>query len=114
MIGQEDKVLIPLLIKGTVLFLFIMCILTVFFYAAGTRQDFTDRTQLMILRLSLLQGLFLGLGSAYGILYHGRFFFKKRIKSGLSALGAYLFSGSFGIGLAILSAFIIAAAEGSR
>jgi hypothetical protein len=69
------KPLIFLLVKRGVSFFFLMDLLTVFLYAAGTAQEFTDPTQVLLLRLSVLFGLLLGCGAVYGITLNLYYFF---------------------------------------
>jgi hypothetical protein len=74
------KPLIFLLVKRGVSFFFLMDILTVFLYAAGTAQEFTDPTQVLLLRLSVLFGLLLGCGALYGIILNVYFFFTRNAR----------------------------------
>jgi hypothetical protein len=110
------KVVIAVLIKRIVLFLFIMSLLTLFLYGIGTAQNFMDHTQLFLLRLSRLWGLFLIIGAFYGILLETGLAFRKggrRIFSSLGGLGVYTLLGIWGGLLAAVSTFINAAARGN-
>jgi hypothetical protein len=109
----EKKPVIEILVKRTVTFFFGMCLLTIFFYAIGTAQGFMDITQLMLLRLTITFGIFLGVGSVYGIilaLWLARKGLKVRYIGGI---GSYLLLSLFGILAAFVAAFIVVTAGGN-
>jgi hypothetical protein len=110
----EKKAVIEILVKRTVSFFFGMGLLTFFFYGIGTAQGFMDITQLLLLRLSVVWGLFLGVGSIYGIiltLWLARKGWKFLYARGL---GAYIFLSLFGILAAATAALIIVTAGGNE
>jgi hypothetical protein len=110
----EKKAVIAILVKRTVSFFFGMCLLTLFFYGIGTTQGFMDITQLLLLRLSIVWGLFLGVGSLYGIiltLWLARKGWKFLYVRGL---GAYMLLSLFGILVAAAAALIIVTAGGNE
>ncbi|MDR0624192.1 MAG: hypothetical protein LBG10_07155 [Treponema sp.] len=96
----------------TLFFLF-FCFFSLFLYTAGTRQGFTDKTQIFLLRLSLNLGLMLSICSVCGIggcipgVVRG-----PRLRHILTA-GAYLCLGVFGVAVSLVVSFIIAAAGGN-
>jgi hypothetical protein len=109
----EKKTVIEILVKRTVIFFLGMCFLTIFLYGVGTAQGFMDITQLLILRLIIIFGLFLGVGSVYGIfltLWLSRKGLKIRYIGGI---GGYLFLGLFGILAALIAVFIVVTAGGN-
>jgi len=63
---SKDK-LLYILVNRTVIFFFIMCLLTLSLYAAGTHQGFVDSTQLFLLRLYENLAIFLMVTSFCGI-----------------------------------------------
>ena len=62
-----EKKFLPLLISRTVIFFFVMCLLNMILYVIGTVQDFIDSTQLSLLRLHVVLGIFLTFSSLFGI-----------------------------------------------
>jgi hypothetical protein len=109
----EKKPIIVILVKRAVLFFFFLCALTVFLYGIGTAQEFMDRTQLMLLRLSVIFGLSLGVGSIYGIALNFWLGFHGRKFRFFGEAGLYTVLGIFGAVIATLAAFIIVAAGGN-
>jgi hypothetical protein len=109
----EKKPVIAILVKRAVLFFFFLCALTAFLYGIGTAQEFMDRTQLLLLRLSLVFGLSLGAGSAYGILLNCWLVLHGRSGRFFAGAGMYLALGVFGALIATAAAFIIVAAGGN-
>ncbi|MDR2419584.1 MAG: hypothetical protein LBD79_11115 [Treponema sp.] len=115
---MNKKPIIALLVKRTVSFFFAICILSFFLYGIGIVQGFMDTTQSNLLRLSVIFGLFLGVGALYGIVLdcvllvqgtnsaHG-------IKHYAGDIGAYIVVGLFGFALAAVAAFILVVAEGN-
>jgi hypothetical protein len=102
-----------MLFKGTVLFALFFCLFSLFLYAAGTRQGFTDETQIFLLRLSLNLGLVLSICSVCGIGFCLlRIFYSPHLRHILMA-GAYLCLGAFGLAVSLLASFIIAASGGN-
>jgi hypothetical protein len=109
----EKKPIIAILVKRAILFFFFLCALTVFIYGIGTAQEFMDRTQLMLLRLSVIFGLSLAVGSIYGIALNCWLVFHDRKYRFFTGAGAYIVLGLFGAVIATLAAFIIVAAGGN-
>jgi hypothetical protein len=107
------KSIFPVLLKCLVIWAFIMSILLLFFYAAGTRQGFTDRTQLRLLHLSLLTGVFLALVAVYGVLYNLYHLLKNKKFRSLFLTALCLLLGIYGAALAVFASFIRAAAGGN-
>jgi hypothetical protein len=88
--------LLPILINRTALFFFIMSILTLFLYAAGTIQDFTDSTQFMLLTLYSVLGIFLTISSFSGIALDLTRFIGTKKSRYIFRAGGYLFLMIFG------------------
>ena len=105
--------LLPILANRTVFFLFGMCLLTLYLYAAGTIQGFLDTTQFALLRLYVVLGIFLTVTAGCGMfLSFGRLFSQKKIRYFFRA-GGYLFLVLFGAVTVLLALFIIAMSEGN-
>jgi len=103
--------LLPILINRTALFFFIMSVLTLFLYAAGTVQGFTDATQFTLLALYSVLGIFLTITAISGIILDlGRFVSAKKGRYFLRA-GGYLFLVIFGI-VTVLAVMAILALSG--
>lgn len=109
----EKKPIIAILVKRAILFFFFLCALTVFLYGIGTTQEFMDRTQLMLLRLSVIFGLSLAVGSIYGIALNFWIAIHDRKYRFFAGAGMYIVLGVFGAVIATLAAFIIVAAGGN-
>jgi hypothetical protein len=110
----ERKTVIETLVKRTVIFFFGMCLLTIFLYGIGTAQGFMDITQVLILRLIIFFGLFLGVGPVYGIILT-LWLTRKGMKARyIRGMGAYLFLALFGILAALVAAFILVTTEGNN
>jgi hypothetical protein len=111
--GPEKKRRVFTLFQGAALFFFGLCLFSLFLYAAGTRQGFTDATQLLLLRLSRQLGLALSVCAAWGIICC--IFLKIRDPRFRWALrtGACLLLCAFGVLVNLLTSFIIAASEGN-
>ena len=104
--------LLPILINRTVLFFFLMSLLTLFFYLAGTAQGFMDSTQFLLLRLYTVFGIFLAITSASGVILDlSRLIRTKRIRY-LFRAGGYVFLVIFGIVTVIIVMAIIAISGG--
>jgi len=103
--------LLPILINRTALFFFIMSVLTLFIYAAGTVQEFTDATQFALLALYSVLGIFLTITAIFGIVLDlGRFISAKKVRYFLRA-GGYLFLVVFGV-VTVLAVMAILALSG--
>jgi len=105
--------LLPMLINRTALFFFIMSVLTLFLYAAGTVQEFTDATQSALLALYSVLGIFLTITSVSGIILDvtrfigakkGRYFFRA---------GGYLFLVIYGA-VTVMAVMAILALSGGE
>jgi hypothetical protein len=107
------KPILAILVKRTALFFFVMCLLTVFIYGIGTVQEFMDITQLFLLRLSALLGIFLAVASFYGIILDFWLALYNRKFRYAGGAGAYMLLGIFGALIAGFSVFIAAAAGGN-
>jgi hypothetical protein len=108
----REKVL-PILTSRTVIFFFIMCLLAVLLYAAGTTQGFIDTTQFALLRLSFVLGIFLAATSICGLFLDlGRFMRFKKLRYILRS-GGYLFLTFFGIFTVLMAMFIFAISDGN-
>ena len=104
--------LLPILVSRTVIFFFLICLLTLFLYMAGTFQNFIDTTQLFLLRLYSVLGVLLSISSACGsVLDLGRFSKTKKSRYLFRAAG-YLLLIVFGIVTTLAVTAIIAISEG--
>ena len=109
----KKKRLLPILVNRAAIFFFLVCLLTMFLYAAGTVQGFIDSTQLFLLRLYTVLGILLTLSSTLGIiLSFGRFFRVKKTRYLLRA-GGYIFLAVFGVVTVLVVVFIVAVSRGN-
>ena len=105
--------LLPILTSRTVIFFFVMCLLTIFLYAAGTVQGFLDSTQFALLRLYVVLGISLSAASVCGMfIAFGRLFKHKKIRYLFRACG-YILLVIFGSITVLAALFIIAMADGN-
>ena len=105
--------LLYILVSRTVIFFLIMCLLTLFLYAAGTMQGFIDSTQLSLLKLYEILGIFLLVTSICGIVLNLERFWKIKKKSYLFRAGGYLLIVVFSIVTIFMVMTIIALSRGS-
>ena len=85
-----------------------MCVLTLFLYVAGTIQSFIDSTQLFLLNLYFILGIFLTIAAASGLVLDlNRFSSTKKTRYLLRA-GGYVFLLLFGV-LTVFAASVITA-----
>jgi hypothetical protein len=120
--------LILMLLRRGVVFFALMSLFSIFLYALGTRQEFTDPTQFMLIRCSIVFGILLFCGAVYGLLLNLAFFFRYRFLkttnpaytrpgSGsfhfLQNLGVYMSLTILGLIIALGMAFILAITRGN-
>jgi len=105
--------LLYVLVNRTVLFLFVMCLLTLSLYAAGTIQGFIDSTQLFLLRLYEIFGIFLVATSFFGIVLDIERCVKMKKKRYLFRAGGYLLLVIFSITTVLTVMTITALSRGS-
>ena len=102
-----------ILVSRVVIFFFVMCLLTLFLYAAGTVQGFTDSTQLSLLSLYMVLGIFLTSTSFYGVLLNlRRFLLDKRTRYLLRTFG-YILLALFGVVTVLAVVFILTISKGN-
>ena len=105
--------LLPIIVSRIVIFFLLMSLLTLFLYAAGTGQGFTDTTQLALLKLYTVFGILLIVSSGYGIIVSiGRYIRFKRIKYFI-ATGTYLLFVILGGGTVVAALAIITLVSGN-
>jgi hypothetical protein len=101
------------LVNRTVIFFFVMCLLTLALYAAGTIQGFVDSTQLFLLTLYEGLGFFLMVTSFCGIVLDFERFFRVKRKRYLFRSLGYLLLLVFSITTVFAVMSIIALSRGS-
>jgi len=108
--------LLPILINRTVLFFFVMSVLTLFLYAAGTVQEFTDATQFALLALYSVLGIFLIVTSISGIVLDLTRFIASKKSRYVFRAGGYLFLVVFGVVtvMAVMAIFALSGGEGMK
>jgi uncharacterized membrane protein SpoIIM required for sporulation len=105
--------LFSILISRMVIFFFLMCLLTLFLYAAGTVQNFIDTTQLSLLRLYSIFGIFLAVSSGFGFALDLHRFVKTKKIRYLSRAGGYMLLLIFGATTVLTVISIIAVSSGN-
>jgi hypothetical protein len=109
----QRKSLGAILIKRAVFFSLALCFLNLFLYGIGTRQEFMDTTQLLLLRLSMVTGFFLAAGSIYGFFLQLWLVFHEKNNRLLRDAGMYLGLSLAGIAAALFAVLIIVFAKGN-
>ena len=105
--------LFPILVSRTVIFFFVLCLLTLFLYAAGTVQGFIDSTQLTLLSVYVVLGIFLTIASIGGVIVNlGRYFKNRKVRYVFRA-GGYMLLIIFGAISVLAVLFIITVASGN-
>lgn len=102
----EKKPILVVLIKRTIAFFSGLCLLLLFLYGIGSQQEFTDITQLMLLRGAVTVGFFLGCAACYGIVFNCWMIFHGRFRY-LGGIMSYIILGALGLGVAVLGTFIL-------
>jgi len=105
--------LIPILVNRTAIFFFLMCLVTLFLYGTGTLQGFTDFTQLSLLRLYIVLGIFLTVDSVYGVALDLERLIKNKKKRYLFRAGGYFLLVIFGAATVVTVIFIITLSKGN-
>jgi hypothetical protein len=105
--------LLPILVSRTVIFFSFMCLLTLFLYAAGTTQEFVDSTQLSLLRLYTVLGIFLTVGSVCGMALDLKRLIKIKKIRYLMRAGGYLLLAVLGAATVLVVMFIITLSRGN-
>ena len=111
--GLSKEKFLYLLVNRLAIFFFLMCLLSLFLYAAGTTQDFIDSTQLFLLNLHFILGIFLTAASVSGLLLDLSRFSLTRKKRYLLRAGGYVFLLVFGV-VTVLAASAITAISGGN
>ena len=106
--------LLPILVNRTVIFFFLMCLLTLFLYVAGTAQGFIDSTQNALLSVYIVLGIFLTISAIGGVVVDlGRFIKIRKIRY-LFRAGGYMLLMIFGAATVLAIMFIITLASGNN
>ena len=106
--------LFPILINRVAVFFFIMCLLTLFLYAIGTRQGFVDSTQFGLIRLYVVLGIFLvAISVCASVINIVRFVTAGKKVRYLLRAGAYLLLTVFGAVSVLVVLFILTLSKGN-
>lgn len=100
--------LLHIIVNRTVIFFFLMCILALLLYTAGTVQAFTDSTQLYLLWLSGALGILLAITSICGIALDIIRFIRQKKGNYLLRAGGYFLLLIFAIATVFIVMTIIA------
>jgi len=111
--GSSREKFLYLLVNRLAIFFFLMCLLTLFLYTAGTVQDFTDSTQLLLLNLYFILGIFLAAASVSGLFLDLNRFSKTKKTRYLLRAGGYVFLLVFGVVTVLASSAITAISGGN-
>ena len=104
---------LPILINRTVIFTFLICLLFITVYIAGTIQGFIDSTQLSLLKFYSIFGISLIVTSLCGTVIGIVRFFRNRKIRYLARASGYIFLVIFGLVTVLGSMFIITLTRGN-
>ncbi|MCL2007986.1 MAG: hypothetical protein FWG77_07860 [Treponema sp.] len=105
--------ILPILINRTSISFFIICLFTLFLYAAGTAQGFIDSTQFTLLSFYVIAGIFLGFSALAGFIINMGRLIKNKKKSYFFRACGYLFLVIFSIITILIVMAILAISEGN-
>ena len=105
--------LLPILVNRTVIFFFLMCLLTLFLYLAGTFQEFIDSTQINLLKVYSVLGILLTSTSAFGVILDISRMIGTKKAGYLLRAGGYLVLALFGVITVLIAIAIIAISRGN-
>ena len=105
--------LLPTLVNRTVIFFFLMCLFTLFLYFAGTIQGFVDSTQLGLLKVAVVLGIFLTVTSVYSMIFVLMRLFKLKKVRYLLRAGVYMLVAIFGAATVLAALFITTVSGGN-
>ena len=105
--------LLPLLVSRTVFFFLAASLFTLILYAVGTAREFVDSTQLSMLKLCSVSGIFLITASVYGAAFHLEKFIRTRKALCLLKTCGYLILAVFGA-VIVASAMLIITISGGN
>ena len=110
-VNSKEK-LLYILVNRTAIFLFLLCLLALFLYAAGTRQGFVDSTQIFLLNLSFILGIFLAIASIPGLILDLGRLLKTRKSRYLFRAAGYVLLAVFGAAVTLAVSVITAISAG--
>ena len=110
---SKEKLLLILVNRLVVLF-FLMCVFTIFLYAAGTVQGFIDTTQLSLLSFYVFMGIFLILAAILGTILESRRFFKSKKMRYLFRAAGYIIAMFLSAASVLAAMFIITISGGNN
>ena len=105
--------LLPILASRLVIFFFASCLLTLFLYGIGIVQEFTDSTQLALLRLYAILGIILSISSVYAMILAITRFVAEKKKRYLLRASFYLILLLFAAATVLSVIFIITMTGGN-
>ena len=106
--------LLPILANRTAVFFFVMCLLTLFLYIAGTVQEFTDSTQLSLLKVYPVLRIFLTVASVCGMVLALSRSIKTRKARYVLRAGGYLLLIVFAVATVFTVMAIVAISGGDK
>ena len=101
------------MVSRTVIFFFLMCLLALFLYLAGTFQEFIDSTQISLLKVYSVLGIFLTAVSAFGVILGINRMIMTKKAGYLLRAGGYLALALFGAATVLAAIAIIAISGGN-
>ena len=110
---RDAKPLLGKLIKWTTWAIFILNLITVILYIAGSYQKISDDTLLTLVRICLILSLLLIISSVYGIILDLFYIVRKRQPVLLFGIAGYIMIIALGTLLALGAAFIVGATGGN-
>jgi hypothetical protein len=110
----RDKPLILILVKRAAIFMFVICVVSIFYWVVGSESAFLDETQSMLLGVMRLSSLGIVVSSGIGILLALGFAAARRYRlRGLGMLG-YALAAALGTSALYLAQSVIILSRGLR
>ena len=112
-INIPKEKLLSILVSRMAIFFFLMCLVTLFLYGIGIKHGFTDSTQLAILRLYVVLGIFLAVSSLCGAILNTERLLKLKMMRYFLRAGFYTFLVVFSVVTTVSIMFIVTLSSGN-
>jgi hypothetical protein len=112
--NAQDKPLLLILVKRAAIFLFVICAVSIFYWAVGSGSSFLDETQSMLLGVMRLSSLGIVASSIIGVALSIGFAAARRYRLRSLGLSGYLLAAAFGTTALYLAQSVIVLSHGFR
>ena len=105
--------ILPIMVNRMILLFFVLCLIALYLYISGTRNEFLDSIQFIFLRIYLTVGLLLALSSLCGFFIDIYYFCKRKKFNYLLKACLYMLLAVFGSVTVAAVMFIITLSSGN-